>query len=76
MNPPECVWETLNLQITKDNIAGKGENSLQHLQLGSQIFPMPQAMKTLAAKAAGTRNGINWRISAWNLTKSRKVRNK
>ena len=34
----------------EDHIAGRGENSLQ---FGSQVFPMPLALKIPAAKAAG-----------------------
>ena len=51
MNPPECVWETLNLQITK-TYCRKGENSLQHYNLVHKLSPMPQAMKIPATKAA------------------------
>ena len=36
----------------QDHIAGKGEKIITALQLGSQNFPMPQAMKIPAAKAA------------------------
>ena len=39
-------------QNHEDHIAGKGENSLQHYNLVHKFIPMPQAMKTLAAKAA------------------------
>ena len=34
----------------EDNIAGKGENSLQHYYLVHKFIPMPQAMKIPAAK--------------------------
>ena len=34
------------------NIAGRGNNSLQHDNLVHKFIPMPQAMKILAAKAA------------------------
>ena len=54
----------------EDHIAGKGENSLQHYYLVHKFFPMPQAMKIPAAKAAVDKE---WekveKISAWNLTK-------
>ena len=36
----------------EDHIAGKGDNSLQHYNLGHKFIPMPQAMKIPAAKAA------------------------
>ena len=36
----------------EDHIAGKGENSLQHCNLVHKFFPMPQAVKIPAAKAA------------------------
>ena len=35
------------------NIAGKGENSLQHYNLVHKFIPMPQAMKIPAAKSSG-----------------------
>ena len=67
MNPLECVWDH---QITKDHIAGKGENSLQHYNVVHKFIPMPQAMKIPAAKAAVDKE---WekveKISAWNLAK-------
>ena len=70
MNPPECVWETLNLQITKTILQGKGENSLQHYNLVHKFIPMPQAMKIPAAKAAVDKEWEKLeKISAWNLTK-------
>ena len=36
----------------EDHIAGKGDNSLQHYNLGHKFIPVPQAMKISAAKAA------------------------
>ena len=36
----------------QDDIAGTGENSLQHYNLVHKFIPMPQAMKSPAAKAA------------------------
>ena len=54
----------------EDHIAGKGENSLQHYNLGHKFIPMPQAMKIPAAKAAVDREWEKLeKISAWNLTK-------
>ena len=60
VNPPDCVWKNL-YQIFMRNSR-------------TQIFPMPQAMKILAAKAAVDKEWVKLeKISAWNLTK---VRNK
>ena len=36
----------------EDHVAGKGDNSLQHEKFGSQIFPMPQAMKIPSSKGS------------------------
>ena len=56
----------------QDHIAGKGENSLQHYNLVHKFIPMPQAMKTPAAKAAVDNEWEKLeKISAWNLTKVR-----
>ena len=54
----------------EDHIAGKGENSLQHYNLVHRSFPVPQAMKIPAAKAAVDKEWEKMeKISAWNLTK-------
>ena len=54
----------------EDHIAGKGDNSLQHYNLIHKFFPMPQAMKIPAAKAAVDKEWEKLeKISAWNLTK-------
>ena len=54
----------------EDQIAGKGENSLQHYNLVHKFIPMPHAMKILAAKAAVDKEWEKLqKISAWNLTK-------
>ena len=45
----------------EDRIAGKGENSLQHYNLVHKFFPMPQAMKIPAAKAAVDKEWEKWR---------------
>ena len=56
----------------EDHIAGKGNNSLQHLNLVHKFIPMPQAMKIPAAKAAVDKEWVKLeKISAWNLTKVR-----
>ena len=54
----------------EDHIAGKGENSLQHYNLVHEFIPMPQAMKSHAAKAAVDKEWEKLeKISARNLTK-------
>ena len=54
----------------EDHIAGKGENSLLHYKLVHKFFPMPQAMKIPASKAAVDKEWEKLeKISAWNLTK-------
>ena len=59
----------------QDHIAGKGENSLQHYNLVHKFIPMPQAMKIPAAKAVVDKEWEKLeKISAWNLTKVRKIR--
>ena len=56
----------------EDQIAGKGDNSLQHYNLVHKFVPMPQAMKIPAAKAAVDKECEKLeKISAWNLTKVR-----
>ena len=56
----------------EDNIAGKGDNSLQHYNLVHKIIPVLQAMKIPAAKAAVDKDWEKLKkISAWNLTKVR-----
>ena len=56
----------------EDNIAGKGDNSLQHYNLVHKFIPMPQAMKIPAAKAAVDKEWEKLeKIPAWNLTKVR-----
>ena len=56
----------------EDHVAGKGNNSLQHYNLVHKFIPMPQAMKTPAAKAAVDKEWEKLeKISAWNLTKVR-----
>ena len=56
----------------EDHIAGKGDNSLQHYNVVHKFIPVPQAMKTPAAKAAVDKEWEKLeKISAWNLTKVR-----
>ena len=45
----------------EDHIAGKGDNSPQHYNLGHKFVPMPQAVKIPAAKAAVDKEWENWR---------------
>ena len=53
-----------------DQLAGKGDNSLQHYNLVHKFIPMSQAMKIPAAKAAVDKEWEKLeKISAWNLTK-------
>ena len=67
MNLRECVWE---IQYRIINIAGKGDNSLQHCNLVHKFIPMPQAVKFPAAKAAVDKECEKLeKISAWSLTK-------
>ena len=56
----------------EDQIAGKGNNSLQHCNLVHKFIPMPQVIKIPAAKAAVDKEWEKLEnISAWNLTKVR-----
>ena len=53
----------------EDHIAGKGENSLQHYNLGHKFIAMLQAMKIPAEAAVDKEWEKLEKISAWNLTK-------
>ena len=54
----------------EDHTARKGDNSPQHYNLVHKIFPMLQALKIPAAKAAVDKEREKLeKISAWNLTK-------
>ena len=56
----------------EENIAGKGDNSLQHYNLVHKFTPMPQATKIPAAKAAVDKEWEKLeKIPAWNLKKVR-----
>ena len=58
----------------EDDIAGRGDNSLQHYNLVHKFIPMPQAMKIPAAEAAVDQKWEKLeKIPAWDITK---VRNK
>ena len=59
----------------EDQIAGKGDNSLQYYNLVRKIIPMLQALKIPAAKAAVDKEWEKLKkISSWNLTKVRSKR--
>ena len=54
----------------EDQIAGKGDKSLQHYNMGHKFIPIPQAMKIRAAKAVVDKEWEKLqKISEWNLTK-------
>ena len=74
MNTKECVWENL-YRIIMMTISQKKETiHYRNYNLIQKIIPMPQAMKTPAAKAAVDKEWEKLeKILAWNLTK---VRNK
>ena len=56
------------------HIAGKGDNSLQHYNMGHTFIPMPQALKIPAAKAAVDKEWEKLgKIPTWDKTR---VRNK
>ena len=56
----------------EDHFAGKRDNSLQHFNLVHTFILLPQAMKTLAAKAAVDEEWEKLeKIPAWDLTKVR-----
>ena len=72
MNPPECVWETLNLQITKTILQEKVRIHYSITIWFTNLFLCLKLQKLLQQKQRWTRNGKNWRkFSAWNLTKVR-----
>ena len=56
----------------EDHIAGKGDNSLQHCQFGTQIYSYAPSQKNPAAKAAVDKEWEKLeKIPSWNLTKVR-----
>ena len=72
MNPPECVWGILNLQITKTILQEKVRIHCSITFWFTNFIPMPQAMKIPAAKAAVDKEWEKLeKISAWNLTKGK-----
>ena len=52
VNPQECEWRILNLQITKTILQEKETNHCNITSFVHKFIPMPQAMKIPAAKAA------------------------
>ena len=72
VNPQECVWKNLYRNITRTTSQEKGGQFTTTLQSGTQIFPMPQAMKIPAAKAAVDKEWEKLeKIPAWDMTKAR-----
>ena len=56
----------------EDQIAVKGDNSLQHYNLDPKFIPMPQAVKNSCRKSGGGQGmGKMEKIPVWNLTKVR-----
>ena len=45
----------------EDHIAGKGDNSLQHCQFGTQIYSYAPSQKNLQQRQQWIRNGRNWK---------------
>ena len=71
MNPRDCVWEIQYQIIMKTTLQ---EKAIVHysITIWFTIFPMPQAMKIPAAKAAVDKEWEKLeKISAWNLTNVR-----
>ena len=74
MNPKDCVWENLNQIIMKTILHNKVTIHYSITILVHKFIPMPQAMKIPAAKAAVDKEWEKLeKISAWNLTKVRRV---
>ena len=71
LNPEECVWKNPYRILMRTILQEEGQFTTAQ-QFGTQIFPMPQAMKIPAAKAAADKEWEKLeKISAWNLTKVR-----
>ena len=71
MNPQECVGKSLYRIITRTILQDEG-NIHYDIAFGYTNFPMPQAMKIPAAKAAVDKEWEKLeKIPAWNLTKVR-----
>ena len=60
MNLLDCVLE-IHYQIIMKTILQERREFIAALQLGSQIIPMPQAIKIPATKAAVDKEWENWR---------------
>ena len=60
MNLRDCVWE-IQYRINMRTILQERRQFITALQFGSLSFPMLQAMKILAAKAAVDKEWENWR---------------
>ena len=73
VNPQECVWKNLYQNIMKTILQEK-ETIHYNITIWYTNFPMLQAMKIPAAKAAMDKEWVKFeKIPAWDLTK---VRNK
>ena len=71
MNLQDCVWE-IHYQIIMKTILQEMETIHYSITIWFTIFPMPQAMKILAAKVAVDKEWEKLeKISAWNLTNVR-----
>ena len=56
----------------EDHVAGKGDNSLQHLQIGTQNYSFAASNENSCSKgSSGQGRGKIEKFSAWNLTKVR-----
>ena len=71
VNPHDCVWKNF-YRITMRIISQEEVTLHCSITIWYTIFPMPQAMKMLAAKAAVDKEWEKLeKIPAWNLTKVR-----
>ena len=61
VNPPECVWATLNLQITKTILQEKVNIHYSPTIWFTYLFLYLKVWKLLQRKQRWTRNGKNWR---------------
>ena len=53
MNPPECVWETLNPQITKTILQEKVGNFITALQFGTQVSSYASSYEDSGSESSG-----------------------
>ena len=70
VNSQDCVWKNLS-ELSWGPYRRKRGQFTTALQFGTQIFPMPQAMKIPAAKAAVEKKWEKLeKVPAWDLTKA------